>query len=59
MLSRLVTPPRERLIVAVDIPSIDEAKTIVVELGDSAVSAPTTSGTAATQLQDERADEPA
>ncbi|HYM26283.1 MAG TPA: orotidine 5'-phosphate decarboxylase / HUMPS family protein, partial [Vicinamibacterales bacterium] len=30
-------PPRERLMFAVDVPTIDEAKAIVTELGDSVV----------------------
>ena len=37
LLSRLPIPPRERLMFAVDVPSIDEAKQIVAELGDSVV----------------------
>jgi orotidine-5'-phosphate decarboxylase len=37
VLSRLNIPPRERLMFAVDVPSVDEAKRIVIELGDSVV----------------------
>ena len=37
MLSSVKIPPRERLMFAVDVPTIDEAKAIVTELGDSVV----------------------
>jgi len=37
VLSNLKIPPRERLMFAVDVPSIDDAKKIVVELGDSVI----------------------